>query len=182
MSVGFRKGLFGFNCDDVMNYIQNAQKRYSVNESALKREISDLNENISELNKTISAITAERDKMSEKLQEFDSKYEEIDRLAQNIGKLYLVAQSNAHAIMKNSAESDALAAKEIESRMEVIGETEDTLNAIRSEMAEINALFSARIESLTSSLNETKQKLSENKADNNERQENVAAVLQMLEK
>ena len=37
--------------------------------------------------------------LEQKLNEFNAKYEEIERLSENIGKLYLVAQTNSQAII-----------------------------------------------------------------------------------
>lgn len=181
MPIGFRKSLFGFNCDDVMNYIEVAQKKHAENEITLKTKIEELNESISSLQNNIAKISNERDGLSAKVKEFDEKYEEIDRLSQNIGKLYLVAQSNAQAIMNNSTQSSALASAEIEKNMTAISETQDTLDDIRREMIEISNNFSAKLEELVNSLNETRENISNKTLDTEQRTEQFAAVVKMLE-
>lgn len=180
MSIGFRKSLFGFNCDDVISYIEGSQKSRAESENALNQKIDTLNSNIADLQKNISAVSAERDEIAAKLQEFNEKYEEIDRLAQNIGKLYLVAQSNAQAIMSNTAESSSLAAAEIEKNMTAITETQDALGDIRREMQEINDAFSAKLEALMSSLNETREHISANTLESEQHSEQYAAVAKNL--
>lgn len=181
MSTGFRKSLLGFNCDDVMNYIERSQKTHAESENALNKKIDEQNRSISVLQNDIAAISAERDEIAAKLREFDEKYEEIDRLAQNIGKLYLVAQSNAQAIMNNSSESSSLAAAEIEKNINAISETQDALDDIRREMMEISNNFSGKLEELMSSLNETREHISDKALDSEQRNEQFAAVVKMLE-
>ena len=181
MSIGFRKSLVGFNCEDVINYIEASHKTHAENEEKLKNEISELNNNIENLTNTISTLTAERDKIASRLHEFDEKYEEIDRIAENIGKLYLVAQSNAHAIMKNSSESSSLATEEIQKNIAAIAETQDALTVIRSEMADVNKTFSSKLEELMDSLSDTKDKITKKTYDSKQRDEDFAAVMQMLE-
>ena len=181
MAVGFRKSLMGFNREDVMEYIESAQNKKAESDAQYEGKIETLNNQIVSLEKDIESISAERDEISAKLREFDEKYEEIDRLAQNIGKLYLVAQSNAQAIMKNSSESSALAAEEIEKHINAITETQASLDEIKREMSEINAAFSERLEYLLNSLGDTKGRISENCADSEQRAEYFDSVVKMLE-
>ena len=42
MAVGFRKSLFGFNCDDVMKYIEKTHKSFAQKEATLKEQAEDL--------------------------------------------------------------------------------------------------------------------------------------------
>ena len=181
MSVGFRKSLLGFNCDDVMKYIENAQRTHAENEVALNKKIDELNGSIAVLEKNISSVSAERDEIAAQLKEFNMKYEEIDRLSQNIGKLYLVAQSNAQAIINNSAESSLLAAAEIEKNISAISETQASLDDIRREMMEISNSFSTKLEELSASLTQTRDKITENTADSHQHHEQFNAVVKMLD-
>ena len=42
MSVGFRKSLLGFNCSDVMEYIEKSQNRFSKREKELTEKTDSL--------------------------------------------------------------------------------------------------------------------------------------------
>ena len=39
MAAGFRKSLFGFNCADVMEYIEKSQKTFVKNEKDLTEQV-----------------------------------------------------------------------------------------------------------------------------------------------
>ena len=105
MSVGFRKSLFGFNCSDVIEYIEKTHKSFVDREKALNTKVEGLNQDLEFSKALAEKITAEKNELSAKLDEFKEKYDEIERLSENIGKLYLVAQANAQAIMESSQNS-----------------------------------------------------------------------------
>ena len=42
MSVGFRKSLFGFNCDDVISYIERSQKSFTEKQKELSEKVTSL--------------------------------------------------------------------------------------------------------------------------------------------
>ena len=42
MSAGFRKSLFGFNCEDVMEYIEKSQKSFVEREKDLSAQVKKL--------------------------------------------------------------------------------------------------------------------------------------------
>ncbi len=182
MAAGFRKSFLGFNCEDVLNYIESSHKAHNEKEKELKGEISNLNGTVESLKKQLSDLTAERDEISAKLQEFNKKYEEIDRLSQNIGKLYLVAQSNAQAIMRNAAESSAMAQSEVENNVNVISDAHQSLTDIRNEINETSAAFTKKVGELINSLDETRKQITDNTADIEQRKEDFAAVVQLLER
>ena len=58
MSIGFRKSLFGFNCDDVMSYIENAHKQFAEKETLLNEKIADLDNTLSDVNAQLENIKA----------------------------------------------------------------------------------------------------------------------------
>ena len=94
MSVGFRKSLFGFNCDDVIEYIQTSHKKFSQKENELNEKIDSLDATITSVNAQLEDVKASKAIVEAQLKEYTDKYDEIERLSQNIGKLYLVAQQN----------------------------------------------------------------------------------------
>ena len=117
MSVGFRKSLFGFNCDDVIEYVQNTHKKFSDKENALNDKIACLDKTIATINAQLEDVKAAKAAVEAQLKEYTDKYDEIERLSQNIGKLYLVAQANAKSIMQNSAENRDIANREVEKNL-----------------------------------------------------------------
>lgn len=162
MSIGFRKSLFGFNREDVMDYIEKANKDFAKKETELDEKISDLNVTIGEANKRIEELNESRAQLERELKVFNDKNDEIERLSQNIGKLYLVAQANAKSVIENAKESETLAANEVEKNIVSIDEAHRSLDEIRNEIMRTSTEFTKEVENLMSRLNETKEKIAEN--------------------
>ena len=95
MSIGFKKSLLGFNCSDVINYIDKMHRAFSEKEKNFNSKIIGLEKEIDAVNLEREKLLAEKCELDRQLNEFNAKYEEIERLSENIGKLYLVAQENA---------------------------------------------------------------------------------------
>lgn len=156
MSVGFRKSLLGFNCEDVMSYIENSHKAFSKKEKEFKEKIDDLDGVIKNVNAELESIKEAKAQVEAELKAYTDKKEEIERLSQNIGKLYLVAQSNAQAIMKNSDESRSLVEEEIARNLSSINEAHESLDALKERVLKTSNDFIGQVEELISSLNDTK--------------------------
>lgn len=156
MSVGFRKSLFGFNCDDVSQYVQKTHKAYTEKEIELKEQIEDLNTKNEVLKEQLMAINAEKAELEGKLKEFTDKYDEIERLSKNIGKLYLVAKSNADTIMKEAQASAAIARREAQKNIDSIMSAHKSLGDVKGDIVNTSARFAKDIDALEKSLYEAK--------------------------
>ncbi len=160
--AGFKKSLFGFNREDVINYIEKNHRKFSEIEESLKAEISVLK---SELSKTLEEkekLNTEKQQLDKKLQEFNAKYEEIERLSENIGKLYLVAQTNAEAIIENTESSAKLITDEVNRNLYTIGEAHQSLAELRNNIAVTSKGFVDEVDSLMKSLNDTRRQIEDN--------------------
>ena len=162
MATGFRKSLFGFNCDDVMAYIEKTHKSFKDKETELNEKVDELNGELKSANDSIAEISHEKEVISEELLQFKQKADEIERLSDNIGKLYLVAQANAQALMKDSENSSKLAAEEIEKNISSIDDAHISLTAMKQEILKTTEDFAKDIDSLLSSLNDTKSQIINN--------------------
>ncbi len=156
MSVGFRKSLLGFNCEDVMSYIESSHKAFSKKEKDFKEKIDELDGVIKNVNAELENIKEAKAQVEAELKSYTDKREEIERLSQNIGKLYLVAQSNAQAIMKNSDESRTLAENEIARNLGSINEAHEALDQLKERVLKTSNDFISEVEALIGSLNDTK--------------------------
>ena len=159
MAVGFRKSLFGFNCDDVVAYVEKTHKAFTEKELVLNEQIADLTGENSELREQLAAIAAEKAALEEKLKEFTDKYDEIERLSQNIGKLYLVAESNARAIMKEAQDSAEISRREVERNIASIDTAHESLGGIRDGVVDASARLAAEIDALVKSLSEARDRI-----------------------
>lgn len=162
MSIGFRKGLFGFNCDDVMSYIESTHKTYVENETLLKEKAEELETALNSISSELEAVKAEKEILNRELKEYTDKYDEIERLSRNIGKLYIVAQSNARAIMKNSENNLKLSRSEVEKNLSSIDEAHKSLDTLKADILKTSSEFACKVEQLLSSLVDTREKIREN--------------------
>lgn len=162
MAVGFRKSLFGFNCDDVMQYIEKTHKSFSEKETMLNNKISELDNALLSLNSELKSIKTAKENVEAELKKYTDKCEEIERLSQNIGKLYLVAQANAKAIIKDSAENSEMSRKEVERNLGSIDEAHESLNNLKANIMKTSNDFVNRVESLIGSLDNTRDQIKAN--------------------
>ena len=162
MSVGFRKSLFGFNCSDVIEYIEKTHNNFVSKEKKLNEKLDAVNNDLSLALEEQKNLIAEKQELSAKLDEFYAKYDEIERLSENIGKLYLVAQMNSRTMIDTSAESAKIALDEAEKNIGKIDEAHLSLNQLRAEINEMSDEFSSRINALVSSLCDAKEQICEN--------------------
>lgn len=162
MSVGFRKSLFGFNCDDVIEYISKTHKTFVDKENRLNQKVDGLVSELKLSKAQAEKLDAEKRELDAKLSEFTAKYEEIERLSENIGKLYLVAQANAQAIMESSENSAKLTAEQVNKNLYSIDEAHQSLKELRQNITKTSDDFVAEVDRLISSLNDTREQIATN--------------------
>ena len=108
------------------------------------------------------------------------KYEEIERLSENIGKLYLVAQANAQAIMSNSKENAELTNLEVEKNLSSIDEAHDSLNTLRDSIVKTSDDFVNEVNNLLKSLDETREKITQNTTTSEKAKEQFETVYESI--
>ncbi len=182
MAVGFKKSLFGFNCDDVMQYIERSQKSFAEKEKDLANQVEELSKSLDLSNENYRKLNDEKELIAKKLADFSEKYEEIERLSENIGKLYLVAQANAQAIMANSEKNANLANSEVEKNISAINDAHESLDSLRKSVIQTSNEFLGEIDGLISSLNETKETIAANIASDEEHKNQFNEVFRTLTK
>ena len=162
MSAGFRKSLFGFNCEDVMEYIEKSQKSFVEREKDLSEQVEKLSAELELSNDNYRKLNEEKETISKKLEEFNEKYEEIGRLSENIGKLYLVAQANARAIMANSEKNAGLAAAQVQKNLSTLEEAHASLDELKKNIVRTTDEFVDEVDELIASLNDAREQISSN--------------------
>ncbi len=182
MSVGFRKSLFGFNCDDVIEYIQKSHKKFSDKENQLNEKIDSLDKTIADVNSQLEDVKAAKAVVEAQLKEYTDKYDEIERLSQNIGKLYLVAQANAKSIMQNSADNRDITNREVERNLHSIDNAHEQLAALKAEIIQTSNEFVNKVDTLVTSLATAREQVSQKNADNRELAEQFESLFADINK
>lgn len=165
MAVGFKKSLFGFNCSDVIEYIDKTHKSFVDKEKKLNSKVDKLLEELDIAKANQEKLEAEKQELDRKLNEFNEKYEEIERLSENIGKLYLVAQTNAQAIMSNSEESARITSEEVNRNLYTIDEAHTSLEELRQHITKTSEDFIAEVDRMMSSLVNTREQIAANTSE-----------------
>ncbi len=182
MSVGFRKSFLGFNCDDVIEYIQNSHKKFSEKENELNQKIDNLDNTIAHINTQLEEVKSAKAAVEAQLKEYTDKYDEIERLSQNIGKLYLVAQANAKSIMQNSAENRDITNREVEKNLHSIDNAHEQLAALKAEIMQTSNDFVAKVDSLVTSLSTAREQVNQKNIDNRELAEQFENLFENINK
>ena len=180
MSVGFRKSLFGFNCNDVLEYIEKTHRKFKNKADALTQKADELKEELNLSKENYEKLLEEKNIISEKLDAFTQKADEIERLSENIGKLYLVSQANAQAIMSNAEESSALAKSEVEKNLSAIDEAHISLEELRNSITKTSDDFIKEVDNLLNSLSETREQITANTQSCEEATEDFQAVYESI--
>ncbi len=162
MAVGFRKSLFGFNSDDVVEYIDSMHKSFVKKESELNSTLEKLKIELELAKIEQEKLQLEKEEIKNELAEFNAKYDDIERLSENIGKLYLVAQTNAKVIIENSESSAEITNEEVNKNLFTINDAHESLKELRQSIIQTSADFVSEVDGLISSLDTTRQKIAEN--------------------
>lgn len=162
MSVGFRKSLFGFNSGDVIEYIEKTHKVFSQKEAELNNKVKGLLNELDVAKSDKEKLEAEKQELDRKLNEFNAKYEEIERLSENIGKLYLVAQTNAQSIITSSKESAEISKREINNNLYTIDEAHSSLEELRKHITKTSDDFVKKVDDMMASLIRTREQITAN--------------------
>ena len=182
MSVGFRKSIFGFNQEDVIEYIRKLHDSFSEKEKSLNSKADQLKDEIRQLQNQNRELEIQKSQAEEELGEYRLKTQEMRKLSENIGKLYLVARTNAESIMNNAQKDSAATREEIARNISAIDETHSALDELcRSVMATAEN-FTKEIEGLSQSLANTKEQISESVKDDEVSEENFSSLLNSLSK
>lgn len=169
MSVVFRKSMFGFNKDDVLNYINGLFDKINALEadfnnksSAQKNEIVELSESLNNANQSIAKLMVENDALLDEVTKLRAEKEKIERLSDVIGKLYLVSKLNAETITRSAKETKKKLDLEIESELKIVEEAEKRLSELKDEISSSSTEYTEKLSSITDSLNQTKQIIKKN--------------------
>lgn len=162
MAVGFRKSLFGYNTEDVLEYIDKTHRTFSKKETEFNNKINELEDEIKVSKENFENIVRQKAALEIELAAFRQKQAEIERISENIGKLYLVAQANAKAVMNSSIESAELINAETEKNVCALSNAHTSLDGLREEIKQTTADFVNQMEGLLASLESTKEQIDEN--------------------
>ena len=173
MAKKFRFSFFGFNRDDVMSYCLEVKDT----ETKHKQKITELNEKIAALQKSIDELTEQKeqtkielDKANIIIEDFKCREESLEKLSESIGRLYIVARSNADAITANANENAKVSEELVKQNVSVVESAQQALETINQELNEQTKAYTLQINQLQERLSIAKSVIEENILNINERQ------------
>ena len=180
MSIGFRKSLFGFNCDDVIKYVEKIHSTFKSKSDELTKQTNELSAQLNLTKDAYDKLLAEKNQISEQLNAFTEKAAEIERLSESIGKLYLVSQANAKVLMSNAEESTNIAKTEVEKNLSAIDEAHISLNELRRNIQKTSDDFIKEVDVLLGSLDATREQITKNFETSNIAVEDFESILESI--
>ncbi len=180
MPIGFRKSIFGFNCDDVLEYIEDSHKEFSEKETVLNERLSSLEAELSAVKAELESAVNEKNVIANQLKEYTDKYDEINRLSQNIGKLYLVAQANAQTVTNAAQENRRESELEVQKNLSALDSAHRALDELKAHLSQAIEGFSKELETLTTSLTATKTDIRQRNTEAAKSTDEADAVLSSI--
>ena len=169
MSIEFRNSFFGFNKDDVLNYVHMKDHELKNLSNSLNSQLDELQKQLDELKiehlaalNTIGSLTRENGELKVKVDEYDQKANELEIMSANIGKLYLVSKATAKSIVEKSEESSAAIALQNERQLQSIEKTQTSIKDISEGILSASKGFVSRLDELQSSLDAVKGQVASN--------------------
>lgn len=180
MSKKFRSSILGFNRDDVMAFVLEAKD----NEIKFKKTIDELNEKIGQLQASLDEMSLLQEQTAAILKEtekelntYKEREDSLTKLSESIGRLYLVAQANANAVVAAANDSAAESERIVQSNLEVACSAESKLAEISEVLNEKTKAYLSEINELEQDLAAVKERISANSSDILERQATLDSVI-----
>lgn len=165
----FRSAMFGFNKDDVMLYIKSSAEKHLAKTNELQSQLLEnastinlLNTTVAELKEKVSELEKTNLSLSDKVDEYRSREDTITKLSEGIGKLYLVAQTNAKVIVEDAKKNVEISSRQVNNNLNVIESAQDDLSDFRAKLSELTESYNAKISELISELEIAKAQINAN--------------------
>ena len=182
MSLGFRKSMFGFHRDDVVQYIETLQKNALAEKKDLEAQLDAFSQKIHSLELERDALLSVRDALQSEVEQYTAKYDEIQKLSEGVGRLYLVAQSNAQAVFKNVQESARISDAAVSENLGAIEQAQDTLSELKASLDSLSAQFMQNVDSLKEKLENAKTEITERRVDSEKTLDSFSQLVQKVAK
>lgn len=184
MSTKFRNSFFGFNKEDVLTYVVSTREKENSlikNNENLNQELNKIKSLHSELIDEFNSLNDNFKDIQKQLEDYKNREESLTRISEGIGKLYLVAQSNATTII-NSAKENALASSEaVNNNLEIANLAQNEFDLINSQLTEKAKAFTEEIEMLRSKLEQIKDTISNNNSSIKESEAKLDTLIENVE-
>ncbi len=182
MALGFRKSLLGYNCEEVSEYIHKTSQENRELVSSLNNKIKESNKLVELKDEQCLNLSNQINELNEQLNFYKAKYDEVKKLSDNIGKLYLVAQTNAKAIISAANNASSSVQNEMQNNISLIEQTDTSLLHLKNDLVNMSNSFVSEVDKLQEKLNEIKKLSKIAEAEQAENTESFDTVYNSLNK
>ena len=161
MGVGFRTGLFGYNKQEVNEYLGQQSQKYKkvLSEkdeqlSAQAQELEDLRQALEESNRQLEELKSQLTFLNGQLEHYRGREDEIEKMSIGIGTMYLASRQSATEILQRAEQCSAAVAEQTKKQLDAAAQTEDVLTSIRENVLTAAEDFSRQIEEYSTQLSE----------------------------
>lgn len=168
MATKFRNSFFGFNKDDVMSYVLKTKETQNKNEQTiqeLKTNVESLNTILKQKDEELLSLKDNLVAITEELEDYRSREAVLTKLSESIGKLYLVAQTNAKTIIDSAKENAIVTEAIVKDNLATAESTKNSLSNIEAELIEKTEKFTAELAQLKEKLEAAKSTVSNNNTE-----------------
>ncbi len=179
MSKKFRNSLFGFNRDDVMMYVLESKEKDENNKNKiaeLSGKLESLTDDFNELTSLYEQTVAVLKEAEAQLDSFKQREEALTALSESIGRLYLVAEANAKAIIQSANDNAEKSQLVVNKSVEIAENAESDLAEISETLNTKTSEYTSVLSRLQSQLAETKRIIEENNSEIKDRKAELAEI------
>ncbi len=152
--IGFKKSLFGFNKNDVLNYINDMVQQNTI-------KIKNLNQENNELSLRNNELTQKIEELECLLNSYKEKEDQIEKLANGIGALYVLAKNNAQSILENAKAGKEITVTEIQKNLSLLEQSQNNLQNIKTSVNNITDNFNSEVEQISLDLDSAKEQINQ---------------------
>ena len=158
MSAGFRKSLFGFNQNDVIEYVRKSS------EAAKQRE-NELLGALEESKKENEILEETNIQLSSRVAEFERKCNEINAMCEKMSRLYVTAKASSKALVDNTEENCKVLQVQIDNNLNTLEEVQSALSKLKSQVMKTADVYTKEVDSVSDCLQTAKDVINSNKED-----------------
>ncbi len=171
MSAQFKKALFGFNRNEVAEFINDMLWKSNALESELKaakeasqskeaellNRIEELESELSSVKSTAARLEEENRKLGAELDEFKHNEAKLREVGNAMGKLYLVSRMNAEQLARSAEQSRAALEKELKKQLASAVGTAQRLTELSASVSDSSRECAREADEVVDSIDETKR-------------------------
>lgn len=162
--IGFRTSLFGFDKNDVMEYVHRSAQELATKEQEQKQQVSVLEERLQNTEAELAEMAAKQAELQAEVAGFRAREAEIEKTSISIGTMYLVAKQNADDMIQTAEQYAAEVTAHAKRQLEIATSAGRELEQLKAGALESSERFATELSELSDALEASRTRLAEQMA------------------